>query len=196
MIKYVRTYGSRNHPNNLEKAWKFPTTPEQDVFGIRISNNLTFGLEEFNFNNFLKNNMLAYVPYYGRALANPRPAVSELRLLYKVELIGNRYCHYATLYNVIQLTDRDIPQIQELIENEFDEIYLGKESKELFGNQFDAYENQITRMFNSRTIANNQDRSSFIVNLRYEKLEIIEKPLYCHLNAHYAGNWYNNVIHE
>jgi hypothetical protein len=196
MIVYARTYGSRNHPGCMDQSWKFPTNPEQDIFGVRISNNITFGLEEFNFNEILQEQKLAYVPCYGTEQFRPRPQVCQLRLLYKIENMGTRYCHYATLYNVTQLYDSEITPIQKLIDNKFDDIYLGKESNELFGNQFDAYEKQITRMYNSRTIANNQDRSSFIVNLRYEQLEILKNPLYCNLRSHYASQWKRNVLFE
>jgi hypothetical protein len=50
-------------------------------------------------------------------------------------------------------------------------------------------------MFNSNLIADNENNSSFVVNVRYESLEILDNPVPCVMNANFASNWYENVIY-
>ena len=50
-------------------------------------------------------------------------------------------------------------------------------------------------MFNANLIADNENNSSFVVNVRYESLEILDNPVPCIMNAYYASNWYENVIY-
>ncbi len=192
MARFARTYGSINHPGYPENSWRYPTAPPLDTFGVPIpERNITFGLEEFNFNPFYLKHKIGYVPCYGTRRFFPRPKVDELKLLYRLE--DNAYCHYATLYNVKPLLDNDIPQLRILIEHEIEQIYFRDESQNLFGNDYNNFRDQIIRMFNQPVIAANENNISFLVNVKYESILILEKSNRCHLDSHYAAQWKRNV---
>lgn len=196
MIRYARTYGSKLHPNNLNQVWQFPTNPLLDKFGVLIpTQNKTFGLEEFNFNPFYIKNKMAYVPCYGTERCYPRPKIDELRLVYKVK--DNCYCHYATLYNVTSYKNEDIEDnnthLRRMITPVLEQIYFRLESQDYFGNDYLAFEKKINAMIASNLIADNENDNSFLVNVKYDRLEILDKPVYCKLNSHYASQWKINV---
>ena len=188
MLLYARTYGSILHPNNLNQVWQFPTGPILDIFGVKIpAQNKTFGLEEFNLNPFYIKNKMDYIPCYGTERCFPRPYVKELRLIYRIK--DNCYCHYATLYNVTSFTDNDINWLRPLIEPMLEEVYFRQESQQYFGADFPIFEKKIVEMCASNSIADNHNDNSFLVNVTYDRLEILDKPVYCKLNSHYASQW-------
>ncbi len=192
MTRYARTYGSIHHPNNSQEALKYPTGPVNDIFGVPVPHQeRTFGLEEFNFHPLFLKEKIAYVPCFGSANTFPRPSVEELKLIYRVN--ANCYVHYATLSNVDSFTNDDIPNLRQLINPQMNQIYFRQESQAFFGADFPAFQKIIENMYASNFIANNQNNASFLINVRYKKIEILEKPVSCKLNSHFAGNWYINV---
>jgi hypothetical protein len=195
MANFARTYGSIHHPDNLNNAWQFPTGSELDTFGVIVHNHhLTFGLEEFNFNPFLIKEKLAYVPCFGTLRTYPRDFIEELRLIYRVP--GNiNYCyvHYATLLNVSPLLNNDIQLLQNTLAPQLNQIYFRQESINYFGPHFPIFQEKINKMFDANVIADNHNDLSFLLNVKYEKLEILKNPVLCQINASYAGNWYQNV---
>jgi hypothetical protein len=195
MTYYTRTYGSSLHLNNPNLAWQYPTQPFLDRFGIPI-NKLTFGLEEFNFNPFLVENKMAYIPSFGTFRTYPRSPINELRLMYRIDG-AQRFCyvHYATLYNVKSFEDNDIPYLQNLLNPQIPLIYFRPESHQFFGQDFPLFEQKINDLNNSQFIASNHLNSSFLVNVKYEKLEVLSKSVKCNLRASYASNLYRDVIY-
>jgi hypothetical protein len=195
MPHHARTYGSTIHEIVPNEAWKFPTGPMLDTFGVPIANQ-TFGLEEFNFNPILVNKQFAYVPCYGTHTTYPRPLVNELRLIYRVNNMADfNYVHYATLFNVRTMVNEDIPEIRRELEPHFNSIYLSEECEIFFGLNYPEYQNHIQNMFNANLIADNENNSSFVVNVRYESLEILDNPVPCVMKSNFASNWYENVIY-
>lgn len=192
MPHFVRTYGTSLPQPNWNLAWQFPTAPPLDVFGVQVPNQLlTFGLEEFNFNPFLLKEKIAYVPCYGTSRFYPRPFVPELRLIFKVN--NSCYCHYATLYNIYSLENNDIPAYVTLLQPQLANIYFRQESIRFFGADFAAFEGIIQNMYQSPIIADNDNNTSFLVNVKYERMEILDNPVYCRPSIHYASQWYINV---
>jgi hypothetical protein len=192
MPHYARTYGTSQQLDNWNSAWQYPTAPPLDNFGVPVPNQMrTFGLEEFNFNPFLLNEKIAYVPCYGTHRFYPRPFEQELRLIFKINNIC--YLHYATLYNVYSLQDNEIPTLRAILQPEMANIYLRQESALFFGADYPSFQNTIDNMYNSPFIASNQDNSSFLVNVKYERIDILKKPVYCKPPNHYASQWYINV---
>jgi hypothetical protein len=195
MPHYARTYGSTIHEVDPLNAWKFPTGPIFDTFGVPIANQ-TFGLEEFNFNSILVNKQYAYIPCFGTHRTYPRAFVNELRLIYRVNGIQNfNYLHYATLFNVESMLNEDIPEIRIALQPYFNAVYLSQECENFFGLNYAEYQNHIQNMFNANFIANNENNNSFVVNVRYESLEILDNPVPCVMKSHYASNLYRNVIY-
>ncbi len=192
MRRFARTYGSANYPDNFITSWKYPTSPIMDNFGVFVPNaNKTFGLEEFNFNDLLINEKIAYVPCYGTGRFYPRPAVEELRLVYKLN--NNYFMHYATLFKVKALIDNDIPNFRKILKPYLNHIYYSKETQNYFGSDFQRFQNIINSMYGSNLISANNNSSSFLVNVSYDKIEILNKPISCKLNSNYAAQWYNNL---
>ena len=188
MAHYARTYGSKLHPNNLNQVWQFPTSPILDIFGVKIpAQNKTFGLEEFNLNSFYIKNKMAYIPCYGTARFYPRQTIDELRLIYRIK--ENCYCHYATLYKVKPFLNNDIPGLRQIIQPQLEQIYFRIESQLFFGEDSSRFQKKIQQMFASNLIADNQNDNSFLVNVKYERIEILDIPIYCKLNSYYAGQW-------
>jgi hypothetical protein len=197
MVRYARTYGSRLYPQNIDQSWQFPTGPELDTFGVPVPEKMkTFGLEEFNFNNKLMDIQLAYVPCYGTERTYPRPFVDELHLMY-LDRRNPRGCymHYATLYNVQSLRNEDIKSVRPLLVPNLDEIYFRAEVQQYFGNDMGNFNGIIRAMLNSNIIASNQNNKSFLVNVRYEKIEILDKPVCCQNNNQMASQWKKNMIY-
>lgn len=195
MPHHARTYGSTIHLTDRHNAWKYPTGPVLDNFGVPIERQ-KFGLEEFNFNDTLLDLKLAYVPCFGTANTYSRPDVKELRLLYRVENNGvYNYVHYATLFGVQSLLNEDIYQVREVLTPNFESIYLRKECADFFGDNYPIYEKKIREMLNSNLIAANDDNNSFLVNVKYDKLEYLDKPKAVIMNSNFAANWYLNVIY-
>ncbi len=197
MIRYARTYGSRLYPHNIDEAWQFPTGPELDTFGVEIPEEMkTFGLEEFNFNKKLIDLKLAYVPCYGTERTYPRPFVDELHLMY-LDSRNPRGCymHYATLYNVQPILDIEIAPIRLNLDNDFENIYLRNEVATYFGEDFQNFVKIISEMRDSDLVASNQNNRSFLVNVRYEELVILDKPMGCQNNSQMASQWKTNMIY-
>jgi hypothetical protein len=195
MIRFARTYGAKNYPQNTNEAWQFPTGPFADTFGVPVQNNKkTFGLEEFNFIALLRELKIAYVPCYGNARYFPRPFVKELHLIFKTE--GRNHIHYATLHNVTPIADEEIYEMRKLLEPHINEIYFNKSSQDFFQNDFSNFQDQIQFMFNQNRIAANQINASFLVNLRYEELTILKKPIKLDAYPGYVGQWKINVVQK
>jgi hypothetical protein len=192
MTHYARTYGTSLQQDYWHLAWQYPTAPSLDNFGVPVPNQMrTFGLEEFNFNPFLLKEKIAYVPCYGTHRFYPRPFVQELRLIFKIN--KRCYFHYATLYNVYSLQDNNIPALQAILQPAMVNIYLRQESALFFGADYPTFLNIINNMYNSPFIASNHDNSSFLVNVKYERIDILKNPICCEPPNHKASQWYVNV---
>jgi hypothetical protein len=192
MIRYARTYGSQNYPENVIEAWQYPTGPIQDTFGVPVLKlNRSFGLEEFNFNPFFLEEKMAYVPCYATKRYYQRPALDELRLIFNVS--GHSHIHYATLYGVSAITDTEIPNLRALINPFFNEVYLNSNVQNFFGNDFDNYKKIISRMYLSEIIAANNIHSPFLINVRYERLELLKNPIACRVIPNNVNQWKTNV---
>jgi hypothetical protein len=192
MIRYARTYGSINYQNAIEKAWQFPTGPTVDNFGVPVSEaNKTFGLEEFNFNPLFLKEKIAYAPCYATQRYYPRPALDELRLMFNVS--GYLHIHYATLHGVSGITNTEIPSLRALVNPFFDEIYLNRNVQNFFGDDFDNYKKIISRMYLSEIIAANNIHSPFLINVRYERLELLKNPIACRVIPNNVNQWKTNV---
>jgi hypothetical protein len=192
MIRYARTYGSQNYPQNVIEAWQYPTGPIQDTFGVPVLKlNSTFGLEEFNFNPFFLEEKMAYVPCYATAKYYPRPPLKELKLIFKTS--GRCHLHYATLYEVTSILNKQISSLRNQIEPKIDEIYFRQETQQFFGNDFENFVQIINRMKDSSFIASNHNHTPFLVNARYEKIEILKSPIPCELNPKNVNQWKINA---
>jgi hypothetical protein len=193
MKRYARTYGLRLYKDNLDGNWQFPTGPLADTFGVPVPiSNKTFGLEEFNFSNILRELKLAYVPCYGNARFFPRPFIKELHLIFKTE--GRNHIHYATLHNVTPIMDEEICEIRKLLQPHIHNIYFNISTQEFFQNDFSRFQEQIQFMSNQNRIAANQINASFLVNLRYEELTILKEPVSLDVYPGYVGQWKVNAI--
>ncbi len=192
MPHYARTYGSIHHPNNIEVAWKYPTDPICDNFGVKVPNaNKTFGLEEFNFSDFFLMEKIAYVPCYGTRIRYPRPSIEELRLVYKAS--NNCFVHYATLYDAVSFNDNDIRNLRQVLNSRLNEIYFNQNTQNYFGVDFPVYQKIIRGMHASNLIADNHRNSSFLINVKYKRIEILKKPIHCGINSNFASQWFINV---
>jgi hypothetical protein len=193
MPHYARTYGYNLNNLNQNNPWEFATGPMLDRFGIPI-NQTTFGIEEFNFNSFYLSKKIAFIPCYSTSKFYRRRHIGELRLVYKQA--PRCYKHYATLHNVTSFADDDIPYLRSLIQPQINQIYYRQESLDFWGEDFNLFQNAIKNAFNSDIIANNHNTSSFLVNLKYEKLEILTLPITCDLGGNRASQWYINVAYN
>jgi len=193
MIKFSRTYGSSIYKTDSKNAWKFPTGPLLDNFGVPIGNQ-TFGLEEFNFSDFYLQQKWAYIPCYGSARVYPRPFINELRLMFRIPS-EEKFCylHYATLFNVSSFVSGDIPQLRANILPMLNEIYFTPMANDFFGKNYHQYIKQINQMTHSNFIANNEDNNSFLVNTKYESIEILKNPIECKMRSNFASNWYKKI---
>jgi hypothetical protein len=192
MIRYARTYGSENYPENINQTWQFPTGPAPDNFGVPVPEvNKTFGLEEFNFNPYFLKEKIAYVPCFGTTRYYPRPYLKELRLIYKTG--GRCHMHYATLFEVTSILDEEIPAYRNQIEPLMHEIYFEQQTQDFFGKDFQYFAKIIERMKNSNAIASNNDNTPFLVNVTYKKLVILKTPIPCELNPKNVNQWKINA---
>jgi hypothetical protein len=192
MIRYARTYGSKNYPDNSYEAWQYPTGPIQDTFGVPVPElNKTFGLEEFNFNPLFLKEKIAYVPCYATAKYYPRHHLRELKLIFKTA--GRCHLHYATLYDVTSILNNQIPALRNQIEPFIDEIYFRQQTQDFFGDDFQSFVKIIDIMKDSNVIASNHDHTPFLVNVRYKELEILKTPIPCELNPRNVNQWKINA---
>jgi hypothetical protein len=188
MIRYARTYGSINYPNAIQQAWLYPSGPLADTFGVPVSDaNKTFGLEEFNFNPHFLKEKIAYVPCYATARSFPRPNLKELRLIYKTS--GRCHVHYATMHDVTPILNAHIDSIRDWIEPMMHEIYFNHHSQSFFGDDFQNFVKIIDHMKGSNLIGSNHNHTPFLVNVRYSKLEVLEKPVVCELTPNNVNQW-------
>jgi hypothetical protein len=195
MIRYARTFGNQNYPQNMIEAWKYPTAPIGDTFGIPVEIlNKTFGLEEFNFSKKLRELKLAYIPCYGNARFYPRPFIQELHLIFKTE--GRNHIHYATLHNVTSILNSEINQLKSILKPNLDELYFNIGTRNFFEEDFSRFQDQINFMFERDVVAANQLNASFLVNVRYEKLSILNNSVTLNVFPGYVGQWKVNVIHN
>lgn len=192
MIRYARTYGSKNYPDNINEAWQYPTGPVVDTFGVPVPElNKTFGLEEFNFNSFFLKEKMAYVPCYATKRSYPRPQMKELKLIFKTA--GRCHLHYATLHDVNSIVNTEIPGLRNQIEPLMDEIYFSQQTRAFFGNDFENFSKILNRMKDSNVIASNHDHTPFLVNVRYKEIEILKTPITCELNPKNVNQWKINA---
>lgn len=195
MVRYVRTYGNQNYPQNMNEAWQYPTGPTEDTFGVPVIDlNKTFGLEEFNFSEILKELKLAYIPCYGNARFYSRPFIQELHLIFKTE--GRNHIHYATLHNVTSILNSELNQLKSILEPNLDELYFNIGTRNFFEEDFYRFQEQINFMFERDVVAANQLNASFLVNVRYEKLSILNKSVSLNVFPGFVGQWKKNVIHN
>jgi len=192
MTRYARTYGSILHPSKLNIAWKYPTGPAIDTFGVQVPiNNRTFGLEEFNFNDFFLEEKIAYIPCYGTQRTYPRPNLKELKLVYKIN--SRCFVHYATLYDVVSFRNNDIQNLRQIIFPQLNQIYFRQETQTFFGADYNEFQEIINRMCSSNLIADNHENSSFLINVKYKRIDILKKPVQCRINANFASQWFINA---
>jgi hypothetical protein len=103
------------------------------------------------------------------------------------------YLHYATLHNVSSFVNGDIPQLRANILPQLNEIYFTPEADGFFDNNYQQYVKQINQMAHSNFIANNEDNNSFLVNSKYESIEILKNPVRCKMRSNFASNLYNTI---
>ena len=153
--------------------------------------NKTFGLEEFNFNPYFLKERIAYIPCFATARTYPRPNLKELRLIYKID--GRCHIHYATLYNVTSILNENISSHRNWIDPMMNEIYFNKNSQEFFGDDFEQFAKIINQMKDSNVIASNHNHSPFLINVRYQEIEILKKGIPCEVNPNNVNQWKINV---
>jgi hypothetical protein len=166
----AKTYKSTN---------KFIAPQSLSTFGIEIKvgkKRKYLGLEEFNFCDIIKdfkfiNNHIAYIPCF----QSKRVGVfKEIKLFYLNKT--NETIHYATLYNVKQIDNKNstlVPQIrEELIRIGFEQyVENSNEFRENYKDLFDsALSEWKQNFFTNRIIAKNGQRR-FVVNAFYEAIE-------------------------
>ena len=88
-----------------------------------------------------------------------------------------------------------IPCLRNLLNPQLPSIYFRPESLQFFGQDFPLFEQKINDLNNSQFIASNHLNSSFLVNVKYEKLEVLSKSVKCNLRASFASNLYTDVIY-
>jgi hypothetical protein len=192
MIRYARTYGSNFFPENINQTWQFPTDPAPDNFGVPVpESNITFGLEEFNFNPYFLKEKIAYIPCFATVRTYPRQNLKELKLIYKTA--GRCHMHCATLYHVTQILNENINSHRNWINPMMNEIYLNKKSQDFFGDDFEQFAKIINQMKDSNVIASNHNHSPFLINVRYQEIEILKKGIPCEVNPNNVNQWKINV---
>jgi hypothetical protein len=172
MAKLAKTYHNINQfqgPSNLSD------------FGIPIPENnpvATLGLEEFNFCDILLSNKLMYLPAYSHG---QNYNGDEVKLFYLNQQVNPKQTyHYATIRGVERIENNVgiIGQIrQQLIEEGFP-IYVqnNQHFQHLFAENFlEAFEMWM-RYFNSSVITAFQHDFRFVVNVRYNEIEIFDQP--------------------
>jgi len=153
------------------------TVPQSiSTFGIpiRVKSNLKYlGLEEFNFckilNDFKFNNYhLAYIPCYSTCL---RPNLDKLDLFFSA---GNSLTiHYATLFDVEQLTDKEISELRDsLLAAGFPNFV--ENSLDFQNNYQNFFEPALTLWrinFNQDNILAKGHDPRFILNVKYKSVQ-------------------------
>jgi hypothetical protein len=135
-----------------------------------------YGYEEWNRQKLLLNNKIAYVESYRRHLLNP---CKKLMLYYKDPNHGNDFFHYATLYNVEQLSDNNIQNIkinlnnagwQAMVQGHFNNPPINDLGPIGLHPSYLA-------AFDSNNIVTQNPNPGFIVNLEYERIDVLKKPV-------------------
>ena len=107
--------------------------------------------------------------------------------------ITGPHIHYATLHGVSSITNTEIPNLRALVNPFFDEIYLNRNVQNFFVDDFDNYKKIISRMYLSEIIAANNIHSPFLINVRYERLELLKNPIACRVIPNNVNQWKTNV---
>lgn len=136
-----------------------------------------FGLEEWMNTSILKEMKLGYIDSFRRIL---RPGVEERVVLFMYNPNDNQIYYIGNLYGVEQLNDQDIDQIRINLINE---------------NWLDIVQTDFNNIGDQRLIQNHKEYmkcwnaqlivgptgGSYIVNIKYKKLEIFSKKLLVNL---------------
>jgi hypothetical protein len=165
----AKTYRSTNN-------WTSPQSLSTFGVPIRLKRDIKhLGLEEFNFcdklNDFnFQNKRLAYVPCFSKC---ERPNISQLDLFFSAG--NNVTLHYATLHGVQQISDHQIKEIRNSL-NQIGYINWIEHSQDfqnnyegLFGPAFQVY---IQNFHADNVIAQGHDQR-FVFNVLYDKIEFI-----------------------
>lgn len=167
----AKTYKSTNR-------WTAPQA--HSTFGIPITSKLVtkyLGLEEFNFCKILENfrfenKSVAFIPCFSTKVRNP---VKKLEMFYHVGN-GGGTLHYATMYEVEQIDEKDHHQIERL------RIALRKaglpdyvaNSNEFQANYGDLFLSAVkiwNVYFNSNKIIAAKKEKRFVVNVCFKSIE-------------------------
>lgn len=194
MTKIAKTYQSTN-------GWSAPQS--LSTFGIPISNTIQpvkhLGLEEFNFTNILRKEKLAYVPHFSslNAEKNNHIIYKIIKLFYFDRVTHCSY-HYANLYNV-QRIHEDIQELRNrLTEIGLDQFVINNyDFQNNYGNiLYPIAINKWLECFNANNITANGVEQRFILNVKYEKLEIFDSPIARDEwnDFNFASNLYNESI--
>lgn len=172
------------------------TSPQGlSTFGIKINQdkNLQYlGLEEFNFSKEYLDNKIAYIPAFASETYNYK--IDKLDLFYlNTELSPHQTFHYATLYEVNRISGLDyINDIRSklLQSNLIWEAFYNKEFRNAYGNNFnEAFKSWVDRLLYFNNIdALGDEQGRFVVNIRYESIEIFANPLKTEWGNMYRAN--------
>ena len=163
----AKTYRSTNN-------WTAPQS--LSTFGIPIIGNRNskfLGLEEFNFSQKVtgiefENKKLAYIPCFSETV---RPYLSELELFYSAG--NNTTLHYATLYNVQQISDNQIIDIRKKLNQEgfIEWVENNQEFRENYNVFFAPALREFTKFYEeSNGIIANGHEVRFVFNVLYDKV--------------------------
>lgn len=166
----AKTYKSTNH-------WTAPQS--LSTFGIPISNKLHkkyLGLEEFNFCKILEkfrfeNKAVAFIPCFNTKVRNP---VQKLELFYHVGN-GGGIRHYATMFEVEQIDEKDSTQIDRLRaalqKVGFTDYVRGSSDFQLnYGDLFFPAVKTWNEYFKSNKIIAKKTEKRFVVNVFYKSI--------------------------
>ena len=163
----AKTYKSTNN-------WTAPQSLSK--FGIPVINKTELkhlGLEEFNFCKILRdfkfeNKHVAYIP--GFSTCN-RPFINKLDLFYRNA--KGITIHYATLFDVEQLTIKEIPNLRpQLIASGFQNfVETSPDFQNNYQNLFQSALKIWKTNFNNNNIISSGHNTRFVLNIKYKSIK-------------------------
>lgn len=183
-MRYAKTYYSTN-------GWTGPQNLSR--FGQRINNlnNYTLGYEEFHFLEEIKELNLLYIPCF----SHHRPGVYDtIELFYHIPGQPGPQI-YGKVTGVVQLQENEVNEIREsLIKKEFPKKVKkiiedsGTFPRHLIQPAFEAWQGN----FNQNNIIAQGTDPRFILNVRYETIEIYPQTTIFDGVMNYAGILYGH----
>lgn len=163
----AKTYKSTNN-------WTAPQSLSK--FGIPVINKTELkhlGLEEFNFCKILRdfnfeNKHVAYIPSFSTC---NRPFIKKLDLFY--HNAKGITIHYATLFDVEQLTIKEIPNLRtQLIASGFQNfVQTSPDFQNNYQNLFQPALKIWKTNFNNNTIISSGHNTRFVINIKYKSIK-------------------------